>query len=486
MTVARLSGRPGKMLARFPSFMRADDRGKVLAQTALALGRQVDEAERLMTNIQRAHRLAAADEERDVIQLAALLGLERGDFAILRELYDRGLFEVDDAELDAVIAKWRKSGEGKGLPKPEPARLAYDEYVGELKEMVARIARVMLDGCGTIWALLEGAAIMIVSDVVIPEGSSTGELLEHVDAGLPRGGFIHRVAVEYRTVGDGESPLTQSSIYLLENPVIDVYTDKTDRRQREWFRCERGGFWGGPVAIKVTGVAERTIKPMIVTTGTNEGVGYTGVMAEAAELIFATDGHAYLDGEDVTKRCFYFEGALFDNAVFDSEVTDDSFVEVQPPGALDRNFPRPEIQWLDELPVVTLPLGETDWRFSIEEGAFDASAFEEAAWALPSDPAALAALAASGAVEMGWRENKPFSAIVFIPPDLKELEPSLGGVDLRLLVRAGLERFRPAGIELDVEYSEDDWVMGESVVRDLEPESGGGLFFTTTSLGGNT
>lgn len=133
---------------------------------------------------------------------------------------------------------------------------------------------------------------------------------------------------------------------------------------------------------------------------------------------------------------------------------------------------------------MTLPLGESDWRFSIEEGAYDASAFEEAAWALPEDPAALGALAPSGAVEMAWRENKPFAAIVFIPPELKALDAGLGGTDLRLLVRAGLERFRAAGIELDVEYAEEDWVMGDSVVRDMAPDSGHGLFLSGTSLGG--
>src|SRR5579884_4119215 len=80
-------GSSQRLLDLFPSFMRAEQPGKALGSVTFALGGQLDEAERLANNIQKAHRIAVADEERDIVQLASLLGLQLVDFFILRTFF---------------------------------------------------------------------------------------------------------------------------------------------------------------------------------------------------------------------------------------------------------------------------------------------------------------------------------------------------------------------------------------------------------------
>ncbi|MGH2736423.1 MAG: hypothetical protein ACRDKZ_12650, partial [Actinomycetota bacterium] len=300
-----------------------------------------------------------------------------------------------------------------------------------------------------------------------------------------RGGFIHRAGVRFRTIGDGDIVTTDDHIYLLENPLVERSTEDKERRQQEWFRITRRGFFDDPVAVKITGVAARTVKPMIVSRTRHEGVGYNGAVAGDERLILATDGKVYLEGANVTGDSYYFSGALMDYSTFDSAGPHHSFVTTLPEGALNRNYPRPDLTGLDELPVLVLPLGESHWRFSIEEGAFDASGFEESVFELPDDLATLQALPSSGKVQLGWREHRPFAAVVLIPAELKTLETELlDGDDLLALVRAGLEKFRAAGIDLDVTYFNEEWILDDAVIRDMDATSGEGLFFSGTNLGG--
>jgi hypothetical protein len=48
------------------------------------------------------------------------------------------------------------------------------------------------------------------------------------------------------------------------------------------------------------------------------------------------------------------------------------------------------------------------------------------------------------------------------------------------LVRAGLERFRAAGIRLDVRYFDEQWILGASVLRELHAAPGPGVDFDAT------
>lgn len=458
-----LSGRPAKILSRFPAFMRTGNPSKVLGEIAFALGNDLNEAERLMGRIQRAHRLAVADEERDVLGLATLLGLQGADFVILRRFWEHGF----------IVA-----------PEPHPAdaqdreEQLYAAYLTELKESVQRTVRLMREGCGTIWALLEGTAILLNADTLPLAGR-----MQHPDQNsVPHGGFIHRTRIKYSVMKDGKPALQEGYLYLVENPLTGKSTEDKERRQRETFHVERRGLFNVPTAVQVTGVAGRTVLPMIINHTNHQGVGFLGALEDGQKLVFATDGRAYLDGVNVTGNCYAFRGALADDTPFDGVLHRHQFCEVIPPGAMDRNFPRAALVPATALKSPMLPLGGSDWRFSVQEGAYDASGFDRTVFSLPDDPDELAALPASGKVQLLWRENEPFAATVLIPADLKSLEGALlnTGEELLTLLRAGLEKFRAAGIRVNVDYFDDKWVLDESILKDLSADAGEGVDFEGT------
>jgi hypothetical protein len=280
----------------------------------------------------------------------------------------------------------------------------------------------------------------------------------------------------------------------VENPVVDRANDDTERRQREWFDVRRGGFFHGPLTVQVTGVTDRAVLPMIINETTYEGVGIRGVVHDGQKLVFGIDGRMYLDGAEVTDRCYYFHGALFQDAgrpdgagstFANGGPPGDTrrkhrFSHVHPAGALDRNYPRPVLEPLSTLPVPLLRLGDSQWRFSVQEGAFDASGFGEAVFALPDDTMGEPP---SGKVQLLWREHRPFAVTVLIPADLRSLETALlDGQDLRRLVQEGLEKFRAAGIRLDVDYFDEKWVVGKSVIRSMDAKAGEGVDFEAAAL----
>lgn len=517
-----MAGYAGKIMDRFPSFMRTELRGKAMTDVAAGLGGQLDEAERLTNAIQRAHRIAVAGEESDVLHLASMAGLERADFFILRKFYENGYFaltekdvavtfsggaagldftikittlgKLDDIKTEiagklqelvtpprevvaardivnqlgrsrlfrlrnvALVAA-RSGGQAKlsraavtlGAPQDryDLEQRAYDAYLGRLRDSVERVTGILLDGCGTIHALLEGAAVLLNSR---PAGD-----VKHTDAGKPRGGFIHQLPATFSVLQDGQPVEKDLSIYLVENPMVEKSTDDKERRQREEFNVRRLGFFTQPVSVKITGKADRAVLPCVINETAREGVGFRKAIKDGQVLMFSSDGKVSLDGVDVTASAYYFRGALFDHAKSDSTAPGDIFAVATPPGSLDRNYPRPAITPAARLPVMTVPLGDSAWRFSVAEGAFDASGFDEAVFAGP-DPAP------SAKVQLVWKEEKPFSVLLLIPQELKPLEKSvLEGADLRKLLRAGLERFRTAGIELQVDYFDPSWIAEKNV-----------------------
>ncbi len=395
------AGRTSKILSRFPAFMLAPSPDKALASIATALGTDMDEGERLATNIQRAHRLEVADEARDVLALGALLTLHPADFFILSALYTGG------------------------------AVATYDDYVDALRSGVQRAVAILMDGCGTIRALLEGSAILL-------DATDNGEI-EHLDD------FVHRLPVRHHA---GEGP-----IYLVENPLLDKDGGDVLRRCREFLRVTRGGFFDGTVTVQVTGVGNRTVHPRVINATGHEGVGFNGVVPDGSVLVFTTEGTVLLDGVDVTAQAYHFHNALFDYSDFGED-----FDVFEPPVTMH------------------LALGDSDWRFSVEEGHFDVGTFDGCVFAMPADTSGQDP---SGKLKLSWEENEPFAATVLIPAELETLQPLLDG-DLPSLVRAGLERFRTAGIRLDVRYFDQGWILDHSVLEDLDSPHGLGVDFDTT------
>jgi hypothetical protein len=473
-----LAGRTGKILSRFPAFMLAPMPGKVLAAVATTLGADMDEAERLLMRIQQSHRLAVAPEERDLLGLASLCDLSEADFFIPE------LLQAHDYFIGLLPSRPPAS---PALSDQDRCQGAYDLFLGRLRANLGRAISLLLEGCGTIWALLEGTAILLNADRLDATGNPdpTARVIQHLDDGLPKGGFVHRLAVGYHAWQPSPTPGTllssQGWIYLVENPLTDRSTNDTPRHQREAFRVNRGGFFDGQVAIQVTGIADRTVRPMVINETDHEGFFYADVVKDGQKLMLTTDGKVLLDGTDVTAKAAFFTGALVDTgaerrsrlapvdqqaALAPSAAADNVTDVVTPPGALDRAFPRPTVTAVASLPPMDLRLGESSWRFSVEEGAYDLSGYDQAVYAFPED--ASMPPPPSGKVQLTWRENEPFAASVLIPSDLKTLEDAGLVKDLPTLVRAGLERYRAAGIRLDVSYFDQAWILSHSVLENLD------------------
>jgi hypothetical protein len=430
-----VTGRAKKVLDRFPAFMRLDEPGKTLGAIATALGGDADKAEVRLGGIMAARRVRLAREETDLLSLAASLGLETEDFLLLTRGYEAGLYASDDPE---------------ATPE-EAAQDEYDAYLDDLRAAIERCADVMLDGCGTIWALLEGSSLLL--------GAENGGIasLEHPDAHLPAGGFLHRVRIGFEEkTAEGWEP-RENWLYLRENPLVEKEAGPFEARQRRSYQARRGGFFNGSCDGIVGGTTDRTVKLLVINRGTREGHGFRGLVPDGVELKFARDGKVYLDEVDVTEQAYRFHGALFDDENL-------GFVTVEPEGAMDRNFPRPAVVGQPELPAPRLLLGDNAWRFSVEEGAFDASAFDECVFAFPKPEEDILALPPSGELAVAWREHKAFSVEVRLPPEIRSWEgPLLSGDSLTELLRRGLERFRAAGIELIVDYFDEDWLTEQGL-----------------------
>ena len=491
------SGRGRQMLSRFPAFVRSDRRGKALAVVAHTLGRDLDEADRLLATIRDAHAVRAAREERDLLQAAALLGLQRADFLLLSKLQEHGYFAADLAAIEA--AGGATEAAGGAIDAHDRAEQAYTRYTTDLRQAITRMARIVLRGCATIPALLEGAMVLVNGDPRDP-GDASGvradpeadarypdQIIVHPDAGLPMGGFIHGLPVRYGTLQPAESDgsFTRSErdgfIYLVENPVSDKQTLLAPRQGRSRFRVTRGGFFHGPVAARCVGSGNRCVRPRITNLATHRGFGFSGNVPDGAELVFTTEGRAFLDGAEVSEQCFVYKGALFDGAVFNDDTPPQVFAQSVPAGALHRNRPLPVLTPTAPLPTLRLLLGSSNWQFDVEEGAFEASDFDACVFALPADEGARAALPPAAQVQLLWREHEPFTARLLLPAPLQSLEAALlQGTSLKALVRAGLERFRAAGIRLEVDWFDDTWVLGESVLRDQAAAAGLGVSFDST------
>ena len=357
LAAAGTSGHGRQMLSRFPAFMRADRRGKALGEVAHALGRDLDEADRQLLEIRDAHAIAAAKEEGDVLKLACALGFQRADFLVLAKLKDKGFYATDDVA---------------GADAHDRAETAYRQYLTDLKQAVGRFARICLRGCGTVPALLEGAMVLLNGD---PRGSRRQRSARGPGAGSGVSRPHHRpsrcqAAARrlhprpahhlQRDRGDGGRPRPRrergSFVYLIENPIVDQTSGNKERRGRDRFRVKRGGFFAGPVAARITGTGTRTVHPRIVNLCTHRGFGFDGVVPDGLELVFATDGRAFLDGAEITDRCHLYKGALFGESPFDAPPSPHVFPVSVPEHSLERNFPRPARTASAELPTLRLEL----------------------------------------------------------------------------------------------------------------------------------
>src|SRR5688572_20730568 len=125
------SAKSREILGRFPRHLEVDQPGKLIGFVVDALSADLDTISSQLGRTRRAHRIGHADEDRDLLLLAAMHGLDLAAFDILR----RRLAALEDATID---------------------------YATELDLMRTRIKEaiaVFVRGNGTIRAVLDAAAV---------------------------------------------------------------------------------------------------------------------------------------------------------------------------------------------------------------------------------------------------------------------------------------------------------------------------------------
>ncbi len=302
--------------------------------------------------------------------------------------------------------------------------------------------------------------------------------------------FWHAAFVRDRASVDGAPDGPAEIVGMEENPVRREFTPDTPRTNAELFHIYRRGFGRSLLQIHVTGTGDRTIGPMLVNRDEGIGIGYAGTVPDTAVLVFDEAGHVTLDAADVTANAFSWKGACFasnddDPAAPRDFVFDGPGVGVErravfavatPFDALDGSFVFPHAG--DPLAVPGVNVGTTRYAFFVQEAHFsgeDASVspavpvpvsprthvgfVQGSVFAPPPDadqqPAANVALS--------WLEHEAYALRLILPRRFASFDIT-GQPTMAELVRRSLERHRPAGVDVRVEYVDDRWILGSSDV----------------------
>ncbi len=521
-------GRSRQILSRLPAHLEATRPGKVLGMVVDAPAQDLDVLAARLAAVRRSHRLGEADELVDLLLIAAYHGISAGElellfmrFARARELAAVLDQAADDPARDAAAEElcnlWSLSAPHPRLPLYAPrlpgggaldlqaaktrlldnvaAVLRYDRLVDLLRTRIGRVCQVHAQGNGTVQALMEGAAIALDLEM--------GPLVTSVDR------FWHAVPVYDRHLltrpvpkldKDGQPTaeevpepfaVAEELLGLEENPLWRATTDSTGRRHGELWSLTRRGFERALTQIRITGTdGRRSIGPMVVNRDEGHGVGFVGTVPPSKTLIFTEEGRALLDGLDMTSFAYAWQGAcfagidldtkldfVFDGPGLDPKQRPARFVTTTPANALDREavYPHADVS----LPMPGVAVGVTRLAFFAQEAHFNSlegipespivrlvtprsnAAIIEGSVFAP-EPGTTRQVAAE--VALSWLEHRAFSVRLLIPARFHRLEDDAEGTEVRRRVALAVERFRPVGIELKVEFIDDRWVLGEGVL----------------------
>ena len=311
--------------------------------------------------------------------------------------------------------------------------------------------------------------------------------------------FWHAAFVRERAPVRPDAPTADDIIGMEENPVRreppDTPPPDVPRTNAELFNVYRRGFGRALLQIHVTGIGNRSVGPMLVNRDEGRGIGFVGKVPDGEVLIFDEAGHVTLSGADVTADAFAWKGACFasndddpaapHDFVFDGPgVTDDArravFAVATPFDALDGAFTFPTAG--DPLPVPGVGVGKTRFAFFIQEAHFSAvDASVDPAVAIPLSPRTHAGFfdesvfapppeadqQPAAKVALSWLEHEAYAVRILLPRRY-ELYDVAGEPTMSDLIRLALERHRPAGVDLRVDYVDDRWILDVSDVTSAD------------------
>ena len=523
-----MSGRSRQILSRFPSHLEAARPGKVLGDAVEAIALDLDVLSARMAAVRRAHRLGEADELTDLLRIGALHGIVEGELEIVFMRFARAATlmaglkaamndAARDAAAEALLDVWSIAASHPRLPlfAPPPAEgdppdlnaartrligaatpaLSYAELTDAVRTRIATICRIHATGNATVEALLTGAANALDLEI--------GPIVHSNDRFWHAAPVTDRLTIE-RLVpqldGDGEPteqevpqplPSADDVIGIEENPLWRDSTDSVEREHGKSFTIIRRGFDRALLQIRITGEENgRTIGPMLVNRDEGRGVGFTGAVPFGKTLVFTEEGRALLEGADVTSMAYAWEGGCFAGEdldakldfVFDGPGRDPdkraaTFVRATPEGALDREASFPGAG--APLPMPGIAVGTTrlvlfvqEAHLGSREGSTEApvvrivtprtrAAFADGSVFAPG-PAESRLPAAE--VALSWLEHRAFAVRLLIPPRFRDFDADPDGTEVLRRTAQAVERFRPLGIELHVEFIDERWVLGAGVL----------------------
>lgn len=498
-----MTGRARQILGRFPAHLEATAPGKQLGDVTEALARDLDVQAADLAAIRRSHRLDDADEAKDLWRIAARHGIARSEFAILFARFERAHEALDalataanpadrDEAAEALLELWGLDAPrpllplfappvtGGGSPDLDaahrnllreiPPLLASDAILDAVRQRVTEICRRHVRGNGSIRAVIAGAANALDLDVD----------LERISHSADR--YFHAAAVRDRLRLRPDLAPAPEWLGIEENPLERVETEPVGRVDGELFSLIRRGFERALLQVRLVGKENLTLGPQVVNRDEGHGIGFSGAVPAGQPLRFEETGRVFLDDADVTSLAFAWKGACFGGA--DSRPNDFIFDDPRsvfavafPDGSLDADFEFPHAG--NSLPVPGLAVGETRFaffeqvaHFSFDDGTtvhriaprpglgiFDGSVNAPGG----SDPIPVSAL-----VSFSWLERRAFCARVLIPPRFRALTPKdPDGTETLQRVAQALRRFRPAGVELVIQFIEDRWVLGQSTLPSI-------------------
>lgn len=498
-----MAGRTTNVLEAFPRHLGATDPGKRLRAVVDALAAPIDTQSRQLGEVRRAHRLPDAPTRADLLGLAALHRIGAAALALVDSRL-AGLAAALAADplptADAEAALGLPAG---SLDDADPTALrsalqrlvAFDGRLAAQRGVVAGLIAAFRQGNGTATALLAAGAALLGLELV--------EVSHSEDRWWHLGRCRDTVALDLDDVPAGENLLA-----VEENPFQPATVEPVPRRSGDLFRILRGGLEDVTVSVRVRGIGDRTVGPVVVNVDDGRGVAYGRAVPDGEELVFEASGRVSLAGADVTGWAYGFAGAVFASA--DEVVPGRDFVFADaddPEAGGDRaavfavatpvatalaalsGFPHAATG----IPPLRMALGQSRWAVFLRIAHLGAVVGGSARPALPVPFAAIAdrsvfADARSAAehepavaVGFAWEEREPFAVRVIIPRRFAALDDD-GGSRVREPLRALLDRHRAAGVRLEVTYAEERWQLGDGILRDADSDEPLGTVLVGTTL----
>lgn len=523
---ATLSSRAETILGRFPRHLALADDTKMVASVVAELAAELDVATSTVGRVRRNHRLGDVDNQWDLLSLGALADLdERDDDVLERRL---GAVVATGAALAAapddvdVVADNRAGlADLVALPGDVFAPLADDpddtasnqrlaaalqaasRYTAEMalrRRQTLDLVALHQSGNASVGALLGATASVLALDV---------DTIVHSDDRY----WHFAICADRIRLGD----LTPAPefVALEENPFSPADVTPSPRWHGQLLAITRAGWEDVPVTVRVVGIGERTVAPMVVNIDTGDGVVYTGTVPDGEEVRFLSSGQVTLGPSggagdpSVTRRCFSFSGGVF--ASEPAHIADFVWADRDDPlvGA-DRaatfTVTAPVADGFD--PAVVLPHGgglldaptmqvdTSRWAFFVRSAHFGRSADTGVESASPTFLAGIwdrsvfdptdddNSRAPSGEVGFEWEEREAFAVCVWLPRRFETLDdpPESGTESIRARVRILLNRYRAAGVHVRVEYADDRWTLGTGILRDNESAEATGIVVAGTGL----